>query len=533
MLVELAVRNLGVIEELRLGFGGGLTALTGETGAGKTMVVEAIALLLGAPPDPTRVRPGADELFVEGLFVDERTEAETVLCRLVPRVGRSRAYQDGRLVPAAKLQELGAALIEIHGQHAQQALLGRRAQRRALDRFAGIDLAPLRDLERQRGELASRLDALGGDPRARARELDLLDYQIRELQAANLEDPGEDARLEVLESELGGVEALRNDGLAALAQLVGEDAALDAIRRAGARLGDHPSTAELRNRLHGVIAELEDLGAELRSLVERVEDDPRRLEEVRARRRLLGELTRKYGDTLAEVIAYRDELDQRRAELIAYEERAAELGAAITEVERRRRQLARDVGDRRRRAAPTLAREIEAHLREVALPEACVEVVVDDDEDGDGNRVELLLSTNRGLEPQPLARVASGGELSRAMLALHLTLSTGPPTMVFDEVDAGLGGVAATSVGRSLARLAASRQVIVVTHLAQVAAFAQDQLVVEKSAEGSVTSACVRRLEPQERVVEISRMMSGSPQSTSAREHAEELLAAAASEWSR
>jgi DNA repair protein RecN (Recombination protein N) len=282
-----------------------------------------------------------------------------------------------------------------------------------------------------------------------------------------------------------------------------------------------------------VIAELEDLGAELRGLVERVEDDPHRLEEVRARRRLLGELTRKYGDTLVEVIAYRDELDQRRAELLAYEERAAELEAAITELERQRRKLARDVGDRRRRAAPTLARELEAHLRQVALPDARVEVVIDDDEDGDGNRVELQLSTNRGLEPRPLARVASGGELSRAMLALHLTLSTGPPTMVFDEVDAGLGGVAATTVGRSLARLAANRQVIVVTHLAQVAAFAQDQLVVEKSAEGSVTSTCIRRLEPQERVMEISRMMSGSPQSTAAREHAEELLAAAASEWSR
>lgn len=528
MLVELAVRNLGVIEDLRLSLGPGLTALTGETGAGKTMVVEAIALLLGGPADPARVRAGADELVVEGLFADD--SSETVLSRLVPRVGRSRAYRDGRLVPASTLSEIGSRWIEVHGQHTQQSLLSRSAQRAALDRFAGIDLGPLREAERRCSDLAARRRELGGDPKERARELDLLEYQRRELHAAALEDPLEEQTLEAVEHELAHAEEHRMAGQLALEMLTGDGSAVDGVRAAAAALEPYPMFAGLHDRLAGVVAELDDLGGELRGTVERIEGDPLRLEETRARLRLLAELRRKYGDSLAEVIAYRDDLDRRVADLAAHDERATALEAAWRAAEKHRRQQARVVGDQRRAAAPNLARAIEAQLADVALPHARVEVVVSDDEDGDGNRVELLLATNRGLDLQPLARVASGGELSRVMLAVHRILSAGPPTMVFDEVDAGLGGAVATTVGRSLAQLASDRQVIVVTHLAQVAAYADDQLVVEKLHEGSVTSSSVRRLGHDERVAEISRMMSGSLESSSSLEHARELLAAAAAE---
>jgi DNA repair protein RecN (Recombination protein N) len=529
MLVELAVRNLGVIEDLRLAFGPGMCALTGETGAGKTMIVEAIGLLLGGRPDPARVRPGADETEVEGLFVldDDR---EVVLRRVVPRVGRSRAYLDGRLVPTAQLAELGAGLVELHGQHAQQSLLRPRSQRDALDRYGSVDTAPLEAAAARCRQIESELAALGGDERARLRELDLLRYQRDELDSAAIDDADEDEGLDRLEDVLADATAHREAGAGALDLLAGDGGLVEQLATAVHLLDRRAPFGTAAERLRDLAAELDDVAHQLRADLETIEEDPARLAEVRTRRQLLVDLRRKYGETLADVMAYHAEVADQIADLEGREERTRRLEAALAAAGDELAAASRAVGVARRRAAPKLAAELEARLREVALAGARVEVAVGDDGDGSGDRVELLLAANPGMDAQPLAKVASGGELSRTMLALHLVLSGGPATMVFDEVDAGIGGATATAIGRALAGLAAERQVLVVTHLPQVAAYADVQIAVAKERDGAMTSSSIRQLDAPDRVIELSRMMSGSPESDSAREHARELLAAAAAD---
>ena len=526
MLVELSVRNLGVIPEARVAVGAGLVAVTGETGAGKTMIVEALRLLGGARPDPTRVRPGAEEIVVEGLFAVGDTE--WVLGRTVPAAGRSRAAVNGALATAGGLAELGESLMEVHGQHAQQALLRPGAQRSALDRHGGVDREELLGARRTVRELAERLDGLGGDERARAREVDLLRHQIEEIErVAPVE--GEDDRLEAEEGLLADAVGHRESAAAALDALLDEGGAGDRLALAADRLEHRAPFAAVSKRLAGLAAELGDCAADLRSLAEGIEPDEERLAAVRERRHALVELRRKYGDTVEEVVAHRDEAARRLDELESLEAtRAAvreQLGAAHDELGR----VCAVVGDQRRTAAPSLAAAVGERLDALALGGARVEVAVRDTDElpGAGEAVELRLAVNRGAEPAPLSKVASGGELSRVMLALRLVLSDGPPTMVFDEVDAGIGGETAIAVGRALRELGRDRQVLVVTHLAQVAAFADTQLLVEKSAEDGTTRTTVRRLDDDGRIVELARMLSGQPDSEVAREHAAELLASA------
>ena len=540
MLIELAVRDLGVIAELRLGFGPGMSALTGETGAGKTMIVEAIGLLLGGRPDPSRVRAGANEAVVEGLFVTldaDGHEVETVLRRVVPVEGRSRSYVDGQLAPASQLSEIGSGLVELHGQHAQQALLRPRTMRDSLDRFAGIDVGPLGAATDRVRSLEAELAALGGDERERARELDLLRYQHDELEAARLDDPDEDAALELAEDVLADAVAHREALAAALEVLDGDGGAGDALATAAHLLERRVPFAGTAARVAGLAAELTDAVHDLRASGEGIEEDPGRLAELRARRQHLVELRRKYGETLADVIAYRDEVADRVGSLMTVEARAAAVGESLAEARRLLHEAAAEVGRARRAAAPRLASRLGEVLATVALANAVVEVSVTDDGPlSAGDRVELLVSMNPGLSPQPLTKVASGGELSRTMLALHLVLSAGPPTMIFDEVDAGIGGATATSIGRALAGLATAHQVLVVTHLPQVAAYADAQLAVTKEVvdgrgrRGATTSTTIRHLEDDDRVIELSRMLSGSPESSTAQEHAVELLSAAAGE---
>jgi DNA repair protein RecN (Recombination protein N) len=531
MLVELAVRNLGVIAELRLSFGPGMSALTGETGAGKTMIVEAIGLLLGGRPDPARVRSGADEAVVEGLFASG--DDEVALRRVIPAVGRSRAYVNGQLAPASQLAELGPRLVELHGQHAQQSLLRPRSQRDAVDRFGEIDVSPLVNAVDAVRDIESQLASLGGDERTRTRELDLLRYQSAELNAAGITDPDEDETLDALEDTLGDAVAHRAAGAAALAALSSDSGAGDRVARALHAIDRRAPFDAMAVRLRNLAAELDDITHELRSAGDLIDEDPGRLDEIRRRRQLLAELRRKYGESLADVMAYATETDQRIAELEGREQRTAVLEADLARARTARDKAARRIGKQRRAAAPMLAERVRTQLAEVALGGAQVELSVTDDGDGSGDHVELLLAANSGLPLQPLAKVASGGELSRTMLALHLVLSGGPDTMIFDEVDAGIGGATATSIGRALAGLAAVRQVLVVTHLPQVAAYADVQLAVSKNDDGEMTSTTIRQLDSTERVVELSRMMTGSPDSTSARRHARELLATAASDRGR
>ena len=569
MLRELHVRDLGVIGDLSLALGPGMTALTGETGAGKTLLVHALQLVVGGRAVPGLVRAGAEEALVEARFDTPPDEArfdvppdedrfdtppdedpdtppdedgareaaggERVLARAVPVSGRSRAWVDGRMAPVGALAELGAELVDIHGQHEQQSLLSVAGQRAALDAFARADLAPLASARGALREIEARLATLGGDARERARQVDLLRYQVAEIDAARISDAGEDAALAEEEERLAGMAAIRRAAADAVAALAGMDGGTGAEGGAsglvsvalGALVGT-PTLGAWARRLRDAAAELDDVAGELRKAAETWEEDPVRLEEVQARRRLLGDLRRKYGETLADVLAYRDaaraslgELEGKEAEAAALEARRKDAAQAVHDEERRLRVL-------RAAAAGPLGAAVTERLRQLAMPDAQLHVVVG--EEGAGDAVQLLLAANRGEPAQPLARVASGGELARTMLALRLVVEGGAPTMLFDEVDAGVGGAAALALAGALRAVAARRQVLVVTHLPQVAAFADCQVAVRKTVDTSgrtVTTAEV--LEPAARVVELSRMLSGHPDSPTARAHAEELLQAAAS----
>jgi DNA repair protein RecN (Recombination protein N) len=523
MLEELAVHDLGVIPELRLLLGPGMTALTGETGAGKTLVVEAIELLVGGRADPMLVRPGADEARVEGRFTLEGEE--TVLTRVVPASGRSRAYVDGRLATAAELAELGRRLVDLHGQHTHQSLLATRTQRTALDRHGRVDLSPLAEARGRLADVDAALGELGGDARARAREVDLLRFQVDELERAGLDDADEDEALEAEEERLAGAQGHRESGWSAHQQLAGEGGASDALGQALAAISSRGPFASLAERLRAAATEVDDVAAGLRGAAESIQDDPERLEAVRARRNLLRELCRKYGECLSDVMSYAIHARARLTELEDHDRRAAALDQQRAETLAAVAGAAGVVADARRAAAPALAAAVVERLRELALPGARFEVSVGGEQPAD--EVEFLLGPNPGEPLLPLARAASGGELARAMLALRLVLTAGPPTLVFDEVDAGVGGEAALAVGGALAAVAADHQVLVVTHLPQVAAFAHKQVAVGKEERDGRTVARAQPVEGRDRVVELSRMLSGQPSSEAARGHAEELLAVA------
>jgi DNA repair protein RecN (Recombination protein N) len=540
-LVELAVTDFGIIEHVRLLLGPGMTALTGETGAGKTLLIGAIDLLLGGRADPTMVRAGCDEAVVEGRFLIGGEEL--VLTRVVPTDGRSRAYVDGRMATATVLGEQARDLIDVHGQHAHQSLLAPGVQRAALDQFAGTDLGPLVAARADGKRIAAALQELGGDAGARAREADLLRFQVTEIEAAGLQGPDEDEALDELEDRLAGAVEHREAAARAVAAIGGDGGAVDLVGSAVADLDGHAPFAEVLDRLRSVQAELTDAAAELRTTGESIEDDPARLAEVRERRQRLVDLRRKYGSaphaaspeggagTLADVIAYGQEAEDRLAEIDGHDARAAQLDREAAAARAAEAEAAAQVGEARRRAAPDLAAQVEANLAQLAMAAARFRVEVGDADPGDD--VTFTLAANPGASAGPLTKVASGGELARTMLAVRLVLSTAPPVLVFDEVDAGIGGAAALAVGRSLAALGADHQVLVVTHLPQVAAFADAQVNVVKTVVDGTTVASVAPLGEADRVVELSRMLSGTPESERVQDAAHELLELAASERGR
>jgi DNA repair protein RecN (Recombination protein N) len=522
MLSELHIENMGVIASLDLVLGPGLTVLTGETGAGKTMLIGAINLLVGGRAEASLIRPGADEARVEGRFVIG--EEELVLSRVIPADGRSRAYVNGRLATVGNLATEGERLIDLHGQHAHQSLLSTAVQRAALDRFGKVDLDPLRAARARLTEIDAALAALGGDGRARAREIDLLRFQVRELDDAALTDGDEDSRLEASEELLSGAQAHREAAYGAIEALTSDGGALDSLGLAIAALQGRGPFAGDETRMRGLVSELSDVAAELRDRAERIDEDPERLAAVRERRQLLRELQRKYGDTLDEVIAYRTETAARLEELESYEARAATLDAERSRAEAEVAACAARLGAARRASAPKLAEAVAKHLASLAMAKARVEIEIGDDP---GDDVTFLLAANPGEPAHPLAKVASGGELARSMLALRLVLTEAPETLIFDEVDAGIGGSAAVAVGRSLAQLGERHQVLVVTHLAQVAALADHQIVVSKRVGAGRTTAQADAVRGDERIDELARMLSGSAESAAAREHAAELLRSA------
>ena len=530
MLIELRVENLGIVAELQVTVGAGLTVITGETGAGKTLLVDALDLLTGGRADPQLVRDGADEARVEGRFDDG--DDELVLARVIPADGRSRGYVNGRLATATELGEIGRRLVDLHGQHAQQSLLAPAEQRALLDRFTGAKAArALTELRAARDEMRridGELAKLGGDERARAREVDLLRYQVDEIGAAAITGPDEDERLQVEADLLADAEAHGESLARAYRELEGP--AEDALGAAVAALEGRPPFAELATRLRALQSEVQDVAHDVRTSEESVVVDPERLETVQARRALLAELKRKYGPALRDVVDYGEATRTRLVELEEHEQRAARLEASKQTAEDTMQRAAGALSKARRAAAPRLAEAVTQHLRELALPAATFSIDITSDTDpaliGDdgADTVTFLLAPNPGEPARALAKAASGGELSRTMLALRVVLSEAPPTLVFDEVDAGIGGEAGAAVGRALAMLGGHHQVLCVTHLPQVAAFADAHVLVAKDEVKGRTVAGASLLLDEARVNEISRMLAGVGGSDHARRHARELV---------
>lgn len=524
VLVELSVRDLGVIEDLSLVFDHGMTALTGETGAGKTLIVQAIQLLTGGRTDANLVRPGATEAVVEGRFVVE--DEEVVMTRVVPADGRSRAYVNGRMASAADLGTTGARLVDLHGQHAHQSLLSTTVQRRALDTHGDVDLTALQAARADVSAVRSRLAELGGDARSRAHEIDLLRYQLDELDDAALTDDAEDERLEAEADVLGDAAGHIEASALAHEALADERGALDKLGEALAAMATRRPFEAAVEQLRSVQAELEEVVSQVRDIGEGIEDDPSRAADIRARRQLIRDLTRKYGDTVSEIRVFADEARERLDRLERHEELAAELEQSLDEAERHVAHRAKAVAEGRRVAAQPLAEAVTAGFAELAMARARLDIAVRGEDPADD--VEFLFAANSGSPALPLAKVASGGELARVMLSLRLVLSAGPETLVFDEVDAGIGGEAAIAVGAALGRLGGEHQVLVVTHLPQVAAFADQHVVITKTDDGSGVESSASHIDAAQRVVELARMLAGRPDSAAGREHASELVAMAA-----
>ncbi|WP_415948961.1 DNA repair protein RecN [Streptomyces sp. KLOTTS4A1] len=566
------IRSLGVIDDAVVELSPGFTAVTGETGAGKTMVVTSLGLLLGGRADAALVRIGAKSAVVEGR-VKVPAEASAVvraeeagaelddgallISRTVSAEGRSRAHLGGRSVPVGLLGELADDLVAVHGQTDQQGLLKPARQRQALDRYAGdavaVPLAKYTAAYRRFRAVDTELEEITTRARERAQEADLLRFGIEEI--AGVEPrAGEDVELAAEAERLGHAEALASAATAAHSALAGNpedpegvDAtllvggaqrALDAVR------AHDPALAALGERIGEIGILLSDVAGELAGYADDLDADPLRLAAVEERRAALAQLTRKYGETIDAVLAWAEDSATRLTELEGDDERIGELTAERDALRGELAGLAQALTDARGEAAERFAAAVTAELASLAMPHARVSIAIGQSEDPSGievggravaygpsgvDEVELLLAPHPGAPPRPIAKGASGGELSRVMLAVEVVFagSDPVPTYLFDEVDAGVGGKAAVEVGRRLARLARSAQVVVVTHLPQVAAFADRQLLVEKTNDGSVTRSGVKVLEGEERVRELSRMLAGQEDSETARAHAEELLAAA------
>ena len=532
MLVELRVRDLGVIADLELVIGPGMTALTGETGAGKTLVVEALELLLGGRADAAMVRAGAVEAVVEGRFVVE--EREVVLSRAVPVDGRSRAYLNGRMAPASSLSEIGDGLVDLHGQHVHQSLLHQAAQRDALDRFAGADLDQLTQARRELAAIEARLADLGGDPRVLARTVGLLRFQLDELAAAAITTLDEEEQLAAEESLLAQVGALRAAIGEARDTLVGSDAsqahsrlgAADLLGMAASRLAAHEALCELAVPLRAAQADVEDVARELRLRDERLEEDPDRLEAVRQRLQLLADLRRKYGPSLADVLEFERASQAQLADLEAAEETRGAL-------EVRRRGAAARCKRRRSGSGPAAVRPRPSLLPRSRLTCTSLPLVALDSrfasvttrQDRKSSSCSGRTRENRRFHSR---RWPPAGSWPGRCSQLGWSCPQRPRRSSSTRSTQAL---AARPLWQWVARLCAigrDHQVLVVTHLAQVAAFADQQVLVSKSESEGRTVARVRPVTDEDRVVELSRMLSGHPDSATARRHAKELLAMAA-----
>ena len=569
MLTGLRIDNMGVIESATLELSGGYSVITGETGAGKTMVVTGLTLLLGGRADAGIVRRDAERAQVEGVFevpadgpaavraleagadLDEDAGpdgdglAGLIVSRAVSRTGRGRAHVGGRSTPVATLTDLADHLVTLHGQSDQIMLRSPARQRDLLDRYGGPGLVTLREeytgSYRQLQQVSAELEEITGAVRARRQEADVLRAGVAEIEQVDPQ-PGEDTELAALADRLTHAEDLRIGTAVAAAHLAGDESAPDAAgdvltalaaaRRAlGPVVGHDPALAALDARIREISALTADVAADLSSYHASVDADPARLATVQDRRAQLTALQRKYGDTLQDVLDWARQAGDRLLTLDSDDDRIAELTTRRQELHEQTQELAARLTAARGTAADALAAAVTAELAALAMPNATFSVCLRPGVPGPSghDEIEFQLAPHRGADPRPLAKGASGGELSRVMLAVEVATAacSGTRTLVFDEVDAGVGGRAALQIGKRLAALAGQAQVIVVTHLPQVAAFADRHLVVEKAQDGQVTASGVRQVEGEDRLRELARMLAGQEDSTAAREHAAELLALA------
>ena len=571
MLAEISIQNLGVIPSASAELSAGLTVLTGETGAGKTMVVTGLRLLTGGRADASRVRSGASEAVVEGAFstaglgegargrvaelaagagAEEDENGEYVVTRSVRATGRSKAHLGGRTVPAATLTEITAPLLTIHGQNDQLRLMSPDQQLAALDRFdpqIQDVLAGYREVYSEWRRAARELKERTEKKLELAQEVDRLRFAIEEIDAVAPVE-GEEEELVATINRLQDVDALREVAAGALAAIDGSEAAgalsggLGAGEESAASTlvgqaadglagASDPSLKDLGSRLREVSAVLGDVSVELGGYLEALPSDPGELDRLLQRQQELKSLTRKYAPDVAGVIAWRAKAGKRLGKIDTSDGAVEKLKKRVAELEGELAARAGTLSAAREVAAKSLGAAVTEELHGLAMPKAQLEVHVERaaySRDG-ADAVEIRLAPNTAMEAKPLSTSASGGELSRVMLALEVILSgsAGGATLVFDEVDAGVGGRAAVEIGRRLARLASNNQVIVVTHLPQVAAYADTHLHVSKNVGDEAVTSGVRSLNEAERVEELARMLAGLDDSDTGRAHAAELLSRA------
>lgn len=547
MIVELRVRDLATIAEVTLQFGEGLNVLTGETGAGKSMLIDALSLLLGERADSSLVRPGAARCVVEGAFDTDapfrkRLDAlgldaddeRVVFRREVTAEGRSRAWVNGSPTTLTALSELGAALVDLHGQHETQSLLRPDAQRDILDAFAGAQGAraavaegfhEVQALREQEAALVRHRDEV-------KRRADYLRHVVAEIRDARLK-PGEDERLETEARKLSHAGTLGDNARRLAEAIDGEEgAALSVLGQADRSLTQlerqDPDTAKWRELLDGAFANLTELSRLASEYADGIAEDPKRQAEVERRRDLLFKLTQKHGGTLDAVVKTGDEAAKELDLLDTADTDLRALGTRREAAEGALREAAARLTAKRTEAAGRLGRGVGKLLPNLGLPGGKLEVQMEPlpaPQTHGAEQVTFTVRLNQGHDARPLAKTASGGELSRLMLALKVVLAghDDVPTLIFDEVDTGIGGEVGTQVGEALTQVAAKRQVLVVTHLPQIAACADRHLVVSKAAKGGVATSDVQTIHGEDRITELARML-GDADAATARKHAEVLL---------
>ena len=550
MIESLSIRSIGVISSANLELAPGFTALTGETGAGKTMVLTALGLLLGERADSSSVRTGEKQLFVEGRIRSANKElldrleelgadvagGEVIINRSVTSDGRSRAAIGGASVPISTLNEIAEELVTVHGQSDQLRLRSSAKQREALDQFGAEEIAGAKNayaqLFSQYRELEQRLERMRGSSEADAIRIQRLKEQIADIEKVNPE-PDELGRIEEQVKRLSNVESLRLSAGTAHDALTGDDG-LDAgvllgqARKALETSGDS-KLQELAAQASEAAAIAADLAAELTSFLDELDADPAKLEQLMSRKAEIIALERRYGNSADQLVELLPSLQAELLDLDSSDEQLEKLEMQFEATSSQLSFAAGQLTELRKKAGEQLAARVTEELSALAMAGSSLEVRVSplaNFEASGLDKVELLLAAHPGAEPRPLGKGASGGELSRIMLAIELVLSSNQvlPTMVFDEVDAGVGGAAAIELGKRLSQLAQSTQVIVVTHLPQVAAFADHQIRVSKDVSGEITESSVSLLSRQEREGELARMLSGNSTSEVALEHARELL---------